>query len=42
MDDYLEKPVQMERLDAVLSRVSSAEPSGHLSSGTSSDFAIGV
>jgi CheY-like chemotaxis protein len=24
MDDYLEKPVQMERLDAVLRRVSSA------------------
>lgn len=28
MDDYLEKPVQMERLDAVLSRIASAGPPG--------------
>ena len=28
MDDYLEKPVQVERLDAVLRQVSSAGPSG--------------
>jgi CheY-like chemotaxis protein len=28
MDDYLEKPIQLERLDAVLSGVSNADPWG--------------
>jgi signal transduction histidine kinase/CheY-like chemotaxis protein/streptogramin lyase len=30
MDDYLQKPIQVERLDAVLRAMSSAGPSGHL------------
>jgi CheY-like chemotaxis protein len=35
MDDYLEKPVQMERLDKVLQWASSAGPSGNLANGSS-------
>jgi signal transduction histidine kinase/ActR/RegA family two-component response regulator len=41
MDDYLEKPVQMERLDAVLCWVSSAEPSGNLANGSAGHWEIG-
>jgi signal transduction histidine kinase/CheY-like chemotaxis protein/streptogramin lyase len=41
MDDYLEKPVQMERLEAVLSWVSSAEPSGGLAMRPSDDSVVG-